>query len=71
MTNDEKILLIDYIETWIKFIESNLKNEKGNDLESADPEFSKRWQYYLDGKKDAFENAQLILGYIKERVNKL
>jgi hypothetical protein len=71
MTNDEKILLIDYIETWIKFIESNLKNEKGSDLDCADHEFAKRWQYYIDGKNDAFENAQLILGYIKDKVSSL
>ena len=71
MTNEEKISLIDYIETWIKFIESNLKNEKGSEVVTSDIEFSKRWHYYLDGKNDAFENAKQILEYIKDRVNSL
>ena len=71
MTNEEKISLIDCIETWINFIESNLKNENGADFVPADSEFSKRWQYYLDGKKDAFENAKFILDCIKEQVEKL
>ena len=71
MTNEEQITLIDYIETWIKFIESNLKNEKGNNLVSADPEFSKRWNYYIDGKNDAYENAKQILEYIKAKVGSL
>ena len=71
MTNEEQITLIDYIDTWIKFIESNLKNAKGSDLVSADPEFSKRWQYYLDGKNDAYKNAEQILEYIKAKVSSL
>ena len=71
MTNEEQITLIDYIDTWIKFIESNLKNEKGSEVVTCDPEFSKRWHYYLDGKNDAYENAKQILEYIKEKVSSL
>lgn len=72
MTQEEKIMLTAYIEDWVHYLDAHIEKKFTIPEGCLDNEnFIKNFDYYTKGKKDAFENAKLILGFIKEQVEKL
>ena len=72
MTQEEKVMLTAYIEDWEHYIEAHIaKKFTVPEGLKDDENFIRNFDYYTKGKRDAFENAKLILGFIKDQVEKL